>query len=57
MAAYAAAGARPWQARTCQDYAAMLRVRGHPRDFERALTFEGTAQAMARLLRMDLSGA
>jgi hypothetical protein len=57
LAAYAAAGARPWQAGTCQAYAAMLRARGDPNDFERALTYEGTAQAMAHLLRMDLSRA
>ena len=56
LAAYAAAGARPWQVRTCQDVAAMLRARGHPRDVERARTFEGTAQAMARLLRMTCPG-
>jgi hypothetical protein len=54
LAAYAALGARPWQARACQGYAAMLRARGRPSDHERAGAFEGTAQAMAGLLRMDL---
>ena len=57
LAAYAALGARPWQARACRGYAAMLRARGHSGDLGRASAFEGTAQAMARLLRMDLAGA
>jgi hypothetical protein len=57
LAAYGALGARPWQARTCQAFAAMLRARGRPDDLERAVTFERTAQAMAHLLRMDLAGA
>jgi hypothetical protein len=33
----------------------MLRARGRPHDLDRARAFEGTAQAMARLLRMDLA--
>jgi DNA-binding SARP family transcriptional activator len=56
LAAYGILGARPWQARTCQAYAAMLRTRGRPDDLERAVAFERTAQAMARLLRMTLAG-
>jgi DNA-binding SARP family transcriptional activator len=56
LTAYGALGARPWQARACQGYAAMLRARGRPDDRGRAAAVEGTAQAMARLLGMALPG-